>query len=278
MRSARDMKRLTVTSQLSMLLFPALLVSAVVGCTAPNDEGEGAGAEAADNTTEALETDTWEKMQWTANPPVLVGNKVVASISYGSWTEYPSAYLFCQIVRDLGDGHLEYGAEALQEGIRPGVHLLSCVAECKTSGWYRTFGDLFPTSNFVSTPWEYLDCPPAGSGEPTGGLPSGGTLYENEAVHSFDGRFSLWMQGDGNMVLYQNSPLQALWATHTAGGGNRAVMRADGDFVVYSSANKPLWRSSTGNHTGASLAVQTDGNVVVYSGSTALWHTGTYGH
>jgi hypothetical protein len=100
-------------------------------------------------------------------------------------------------------------------------------------------------------------------------------LNVNQALYSCDGRFSLWMQIDGNLVLYQNG-VGALWSTNTsAGKGYAAVMQGDGNFVLYDLARRALWHTWTFNYPGAYLAVQNDGNMVVYSGGRPIWASNT---
>jgi hypothetical protein len=109
-----------------------------------------------------------------------------------------------------------------------------------------------------------------------GSLLQGMQLHAGQQLGSCDGRFSLAMQTDGNLVLYESST--ALWSSNTAGtGGALATMQDDGNFVVYTGAGVALWSSVTaGAGCGAYVAVQNDGNTVIYnSGGTALWSTGT---
>lgn len=110
------------------------------------------------------------------------------------------------------------------------------------------------------------------SGQTLPGFPAA-TYYEE----SCDTRFTLEMQGDGNLVLYQGP--QALWASGTRTPGSRAVMQGDGNLVVYSPSNVPLWSTGTFGNPGAYLRVQNDGNLVVYSATNAvLWASGTCCH
>lgn len=113
------------------------------------------------------------------------------------------------------------------------------------------------------------------------GLGGPGTvLGAGSAIASCDGRFSLVMQGDGNLVLYVNSSGTPLWWSGTEGHpGAFAVMQGDGNFVVYSAQGQALWWSGTSGHPGAFLEVQTDGNLVVYApGWQPLWASGTCCH
>ena len=127
--------------------------------------------------------------------------------------------------------------------------------------------------------------PPPPQGPPTaspakpsgcGTIPSGHGLVDGEGFSSCDGRFTLSMQSDGNLVLDHNG-VGPLWSTQTHGtDGFAAVMQSDGDFVVYGKHTNPLWSSVTDGHAGAHLAVQDDGNLVVYAANgAALWASNT---
>lgn len=102
------------------------------------------------------------------------------------------------------------------------------------------------------------------------------TLSANQSVTSCDGRFTLVMQGDGNLVLYKQGAW--IWQTATNGrGGQRAVMQGDGNFVLYTASNVPLFHTHTNGAVGAYLNVQNDGNMVVYLGSSPKWASNTAG-
>jgi len=103
-----------------------------------------------------------------------------------------------------------------------------------------------------------------------------------DRVSSCDGRFTLVMQTDGNLVLYWNG-VGALWATNTVGSGAvTAVIQSDGNFVVYTAGGTPVWNSGTFNngYYWNHLAIQNDGNLVVYNynGGGAVWNSGTCCH
>jgi hypothetical protein len=110
-----------------------------------------------------------------------------------------------------------------------------------------------------------------------GELTANQRLTTNQSLVSCNNEYTLIMQGDGNLVLYQNGT--ALWASNTAGSAaDEAIMQGDGNFVLYTSSGTPLWASGTAGNAGAYLDVQNDGNVVIYSSSgSALWSTGTAG-
>lgn len=94
-------------------------------------------------------------------------------------------------------------------------------------------------------------------------------------IGSPSGNLSLAMQGDGNLVLYQNSI--PLWASNTGGqscGTNqcKAVFQADGNFVVYNGST-PLWQSVTGGNSGAVLVLtdQLPHMEIVGTNQSILW-------
>lgn len=99
----------------------------------------------------------------------------------------------------------------------------------------------------------------------------------NGRITSPNANYSLVMQGDGNLVLYQfdYTPFFA-----TATNGNQvtgAYMQEDGNFVVYSANNQPLWSSMTAGNPRSHLVMQDDGNVVIYDPhQVAIWSTGTW--
>jgi len=104
------------------------------------------------------------------------------------------------------------------------------------------------------------------------------TLKIGDSLLSYDERFRLVLQGDGNLVLY--SPYRAVWSTQTQGkGGARLVMQNDGNLVLYRADWTPVWSSNTAKRGGGSkLIPQTDGNLVTYTPSwSPTWWTGTNG-
>ena len=110
-----------------------------------------------------------------------------------------------------------------------------------------------------------------------GRMNPGRTLATHQAVTSCDGRFTFVIQGDGNLVLYQDGA-GAIWANHVFGSGHALAMQTDGNLVVYNDAGRPVWHTGTWGRDGALLRVQNDGNVVLYDHQgQALWDTGTWG-
>lgn len=108
-------------------------------------------------------------------------------------------------------------------------------------------------------------------------LRAGGGIEQGQVLPSCDGRFSLAMQSDGNLVLSQIG-VGTLWSAGT-NSARRAVMQSDGNFVLYDSAGRAPWSSRTWGHPDAFLAVQDDGNLVVYSKEgVPLWNSRTCCH
>jgi hypothetical protein len=112
---------------------------------------------------------------------------------------------------------------------------------------------------------------------PTDRLTAGQQLHTNERLVSANGRVTLIMQDDGNLVLYRTDNNEALWASNTYGEPvTHAIMQDDGNFVVYDDAGKPYWSSNTWGNPGAWVIAQDDGNLVVYSSLNApLWASNT---
>jgi Alpha-lytic protease prodomain len=110
-----------------------------------------------------------------------------------------------------------------------------------------------------------------------GRMNPGRVLPTNGSVTSCDGRFTLVIQGDGHLVLYQ-AGVGAIWWNNVFGSGHVLAMQTDGHLVVYNGAGQPVWYTGTNGNNGAMLFVQNDGNVVIYNHlGQALWHTGTWG-
>jgi hypothetical protein len=68
-------------------------------------------------------------------------------------------------------------------------------------------------------------------------------LFQGQYITSADGRFTLILQGDGNLVLYKPGG-RPIWATGTSGPVTEAVMQQDGNFVLYTPQGA-IWASNT---------------------------------
>ena len=97
-------------------------------------------------------------------------------------------------------------------------------------------------------------------------------LNQGERITSPDGRYTLEMQSDGNLVEYGPGHV-AVWATGTSpGAGAIARLQPDGNLVVIASGNHPVWASNTSGTQGATLELQNDANLVLYgTGHVAAW-------
>ncbi len=79
---------------------------------------------------------------------------------------------------------------------------------------------------------------------------------------------------DGNLVLY--SATQAIWSLGTHGlDAKYFAVQGDGNMVLYDNGGNPVWSSNTNGNTNARLTVQQDGNLVLYSSQGAIWSSDT---
>jgi hypothetical protein len=103
-------------------------------------------------------------------------------------------------------------------------------------------------------------------------------LAPGQSIVSADGRFTLALQLDGNLVLSRTGA-EARWSTSTAGtGAARLTMQSDGNLVLYTPDSRPVWSTGTWGHPGSWAILQPDGNLVVYAAGapTALWASDTW--
>ena len=145
-----------------------------------------------------------------------------------------------------------------------------------------------PFSSVDTSVASVITAPIPGRPLPDGSVPSGPTqcgrfdanqaLVHGRSQKSCDGRFSLVMQDDGNLVLYQSSTV--LWSTRTSlSAAYTAIMQSDGNFVLYDWFNTPILSTGTSGHVGAYAFVQNDGNFVIYSSTgVPLWDSKTCCH
>ena len=88
------------------------------------------------------------------------------------------------------------------------------------------------------------------------------TMHEREALRSSNGIYHLWMQEDGNVVLYENTT--AIWSTNTVGNpGAALIMQTDGNLVLYSSTGTALWSTNTWSTAADRLVLYDDGDLVL---------------
>jgi hypothetical protein len=119
-----------------------------------------------------------------------------------------------------------------------------------------------------------------------GQIQPGQGLTPGEAWHSCDGRFSLFMQTDGNLVLYEkdtdneNDTPNALWATCTMGQDVAfMIMQADGNLVLYNTSEGASWNSGTSGYEGAYLVLGNEGTLSIdYPVGQTIWTANTWCH
>ncbi len=106
-------------------------------------------------------------------------------------------------------------------------------------------------------------------------MPKGTEIPMNTILKSSNGKYSLNMQDDGNLVLYKGT--KALWASATDGKIVKAcAFQSDGNLVLYGYNKNAIWASNTDNR-GEVLKLQNDGNLVIYDKSQkAVWSTDTW--
>ncbi len=223
-------------------------------------------------------------------PLVAVANGTVVQVGTPSATSGLRVRLRDDCGWEYYYGHLDQAVVRDGQQVRAG-QLLGFMGRTGTSGTHLHFNvspdgqyqrDLNPfdllraTSATACQAAPAPQAPAAPAPRPCGRLGSAQVLGVNDTVTSCDGRFSLVMQGDGNLVLYQGG--RAIWSTGTPGrGGAFATLQSDGNFVLYTRNSKALFSTRTANRPGAILAVQDDGNVVVYQGGVARWASNTGG-
>jgi hypothetical protein len=162
------------------------------------------------------------------------------------------------------------GTAVPQEPVSSGICTEAGIPAASLAEWSVVPG---AAPSGTATPSNCADSVPV----PCGTLTANHELTAGQSLTSCNGNYTLDMQGDGNLVLYQSGT--ALWASNTSGSAaDRAAMQGDGNFVLYTSSGTAVWSTGTAGNDGARLAVQNDGNVVIYSASgSALWDTGTNG-
>lgn len=101
------------------------------------------------------------------------------------------------------------------------------------------------------------------------------TVTGNQIITSPNGKFTVKMQTDGNLVVY-NATGTATWNSGTASNpGAKLSIQDDGNVVIYNTEGTAKWSSGTGGQaTSTTLKMQDDGNLVLYtSGGIPLWST-----
>ncbi len=116
---------------------------------------------------------------------------------------------------------------------------------------------------------------PAAAAQGTSRLSAGEQLGANQRLVSPDGRYSLVMQANGNLLEY-GPDNETIWATGTQVAGSVAAMRWNGQLVVTTPWNQVIWATGTDGNFGAELELQNDTTLVVYgAGHVAKWTSRT---
>ena len=103
-------------------------------------------------------------------------------------------------------------------------------------------------------------------------------LDQGQWLQSGNGAYRLYVQSDGNLVLYHGGT--AIWASNTVGRPvHHLKLHDNGCLALIDSSGNWLWRPSPDpcNKGGTHLVVQNDGNLVLYANSTPVWASNTAG-
>ena len=101
-------------------------------------------------------------------------------------------------------------------------------------------------------------------------LRPGQTLSPATALRSPAGGYTATMQSDGNLVVATSAGTR-LWASGTAGAGNRLGVRPDGNLVILRVDGTVAWSSGTNGWTGAVATLADSGQLQVRQGATTVW-------
>jgi hypothetical protein len=136
-------------------------------------------------------------------------------------------------------------------------HLLSCRLDSGQAATLRS------TSYFGNPP-------------PSSTLYVGQRFYPGSSLHSASGNYTLTLQLDGNLVIY-NAAHQPTWQNHTAGKHTAFLgMQTDGNVVQYNTSHKAIWATGSQLRGGDHLIMQDDGNLVLATPTNrAVWSSST---
>lgn len=105
-------------------------------------------------------------------------------------------------------------------------------------------------------------------------LRAGEYLIPGQCIQSENDAYRLIYQADGNLVLYQTSDGEALWAANSNGPAWRFYMQGDdGNIVVYESQGNAVWASNVygPQYAGSILLLLNNGNLEVQHGTQTIW-------
>ncbi|MBT3236460.1 MAG: hypothetical protein HN353_10955 [Bdellovibrionales bacterium] len=99
-------------------------------------------------------------------------------------------------------------------------------------------------------------------------------LNQSEKLESDDSFLS--MQSDGNLVLYEKSPLRPLWASRTSCAaktncGYFARFQHDGNFVVYNASGAAVWHANTHDKDAGKFVILKDRVQIQDSNQYPIW-------
>lgn len=150
-----------------------------------------------------------------------------------------------------------------------------------TTGTYREYFNLVQENiSWFNDPGLYFSLNVASSvsarNTTNTSLAKGNNLTTQQHLLSPDMNSALVLQGDGNLVLYND--FRAVWSSHTAGSkATRLTLQNDGNLVLYTASGKAVWHTETAGSDASTLKLQTDGNLVLYNPSNvARWNSNTY--
>lgn len=102
------------------------------------------------------------------------------------------------------------------------------------------------------------------------------SMAPGNVLRSCDGRFQLTLQFSGLLTLQFGS--QLLWTSESPGRPKHLYMQSDGNLVLYSDRDEPMWVTATYDNYGASLELRDDGNLVIQKSGVVVWQTNTCCH
>jgi hypothetical protein len=102
-------------------------------------------------------------------------------------------------------------------------------------------------------------------------------LFPQQVLQTANGDYTMILQTDGNLVLYQGA--HALWDSGTVNQSVvRLAMQSDGNLVLYNTSGQAVWNTHTNGQGPSYLTMQGDGNLVMYNSSgTPTWASNTAG-
>ena len=109
----------------------------------------------------------------------------------------------------------------------------------------------------------------------TDSLISSLSLTAGQSLVSFDGRFHLTLQTNGDLIILNMDSI--IWSSRTSFIGSSPYvlkMQNDGNLIVYDKDSCTIWQSNTACEDISSfyLAIQSDGNAVIYdSKEKPIW-------